>query len=118
MVEVEEDATNVAKVGILHESVKLKKADVITVEKVVTSKLIALKKNNSQVKALATNVVDQAIMLEIVKMKKITQVLLMFLAIDVVIKVTWLEIVKVALKHVTTAKNLVTKLKIVAKNHK
>jgi len=119
MVEVEEDATNVAKVVILHVSVKLKKADVITVEKVVISKLIVLKKSNSsKVKALATNVVDQAISLEIVKMRKMTQVLLMFLAIDVVTKVTWQEIAKVVLKHVTTARNLVTKQKIVAKNLK
>ena len=78
MVEVEGDAINAAKVGILHVSVKLKKAGVITVEKVVTSKLIALKKNsNSKVKALATNVVNQAILLEIVKMRKMIQVLLM-----------------------------------------
>jgi len=119
MAEVEGDATNVARVVISLESVKLKKADVITVEKVAISKLIALKKNNNnRMKVLATNVVDQAILLEIVKTRKMILVLPMFHAIDVVTKVIWQEIVKAALKHATTARNLVIKQKIAAKNHK
>lgn len=117
--EVEEDATNVARVVILHVNVKQKRAHAITVEKLATSKLIALKKkNHKSMKALATNVVDLAISPEIVKMRKMTEVLRMFHAIDVVTKATWPEIVKEVLKHATIAKSLVTKQKIALKDRK
>ena len=66
----------------------------------------------------ATNVEKPAILHVIVKMRKMTVVLPVFLAIGVVKKAIWLKTVRAVLKHVIIVRSLGTKLVNVAKSFK
>lgn len=112
------DATSVENLAILLENVRLKKADATTVEKAVILRPTAQKRSNSKMILLVINVEKRATLHVIAKMKRMIVGLLVYPVTAAVKKVIWLKTVKVALKHVTIARNLVTKLEIVVKSFK